>query len=166
MSTAVQTALPLESDNRRYASRRALRLGATLTDRGVEVLIHDLSPTGLLIETGQPLTKGETLFVDLPERGPTAASVAWSSGRFYGCAFELSIPAAVVSAALLRSPAVTPASACDGALDITRLHALAAEVEASPAIDDRYSLRTRGLVLAGLLAVSWGAIGWVASLAF
>jgi len=166
MSTAVQTALPLESDNRRYASRRALRLGATLSDSGVEVLIHDLSPTGLLIETGQPLTQGETLFVDLPERGPTAASVAWSSGRFYGCAFELSIPAAAVSAALLRSPAATQSTAPDGGLDIARLHALAAEVEASPPVDDRYSLRTRGLVLVGLLAISWGAIGWVASLAF
>jgi hypothetical protein len=156
--------LPLQSDNRRYASRRALRLGATLSDRGVEVLIHDLSPTGLLIETGQSLTKGETLFVDLPERGPTAASVAWSSGRFYGCAFELSIPAAAVSAALLRSPALKPGA--ESGLDITQLQALAAEVEAAPAIDDRYSLRTRGLVLVSLLAVSWGAIGWVASLAF
>lgn len=164
MSTAVQTALPLQSDNRRYASRRALRLGATLSDRGVEVLIHDLSPTGLLIETAQSLTKGETLFVDLPERGPTAASVAWSSGRFYGCAFELSIPAAAVSAALLRSPALKPGA--ESGLDITQLQALAAEVEAAPAIDDRYSLRTRGLVLVSLLAVSWGAIGWVASLAF
>ena len=162
MSTAVQTALPLESDNRRYASRRALRLGATLTDRGVEVLIHDLSPTGLLIETGQPLTKGETLFVDLPERGPTAASVAWSSGRFYGCAFELSIPAAAVSAALLRSPALKPAG--ESGLDITQLQALAAEVEVSAPEDDRYSLRTRGVVLASMLVVSWGAIGWAVSL--
>src|SRR6476469_7995628 len=99
MSTAVQTALPLEGDNRRYASRRALRLGATLTDSGVEVIIRDLSPTGLLLESGQPLTTGETLLVDLPERGPTAASVVWSSGQYYGCAFEASIPAAVVSAA-------------------------------------------------------------------
>jgi hypothetical protein len=161
MSTAVQTALPLESDNRRYAPRRALRLGATLSDSGVEVLIHDLSPTGLLIETGQSLTQGETLFVDLPERGPTAASVAWSSGRFYGCAFELSIPAAAVSAALLRSPALKPTG--ESGLDITQLQALAADVEVSAPEDDRYSLRTRGVVLASMLVVSWGAIGWAVS---
>jgi hypothetical protein len=160
MSTAVQTALPLGSENRRYASRRALRLGATLADSGVEVLIHDLSPTGLLIETAHPLGQGETLFVDLPERGPTAASVAWSSGRFHGCAFELSIPAATVSAALLRSPAVKPEATPSEKFDIARLQTLAAAVEAQPEVDDRYSLRTRGTVLVALLALSWGAIGW------
>jgi hypothetical protein len=165
MPIAQQTALPQENGNRRYASRRALRLGATLADSGVEVLIHDLSPTGLLLETTQPLASGETLFVDLPERGPTAASVAWSSGDFYGCAFELSIPAAVISAALLRSPSPVQAPVPDGQLDIARLHALAAEVEAAPVEDDRYSLRTRGIVLASLLALSWGAIGWAVSLA-
>lgn len=169
MLTALQTALPQESDNRRYASRRALRLGSTLTDTGVEVLIHDLSPTGLLIETAQPLSDGETLFVDLPERGPTAASVQWSSGRFYGCAFELSIPAATVSAALLRSPAARPEpsqpAAPSRAFDIARLHELAAEVDATPVpADDRYRLRTRGVVFAGLLVLSWGAIGWTVSL--
>lgn len=163
MPIAHQSALPLGNENRRYASRRALRLGARLADSGVEVLIHDLSPTGLLIETAQPLASGETLFVDLPERGPTAASVAWSSGHFYGCAFELSIPAAVISAALLRSPGAVQATAPDGQLDVARLHALAAEVETAPEADDRYSLRTRGLVLVSLLALSWGAIGWVAA---
>jgi len=160
MSTAIQTALPLDTDNRRYATRRALRLGATLTDRGVEVTIHDLSPTGLLLETDQPLTQGETLFVDLPERGPIAANVAWSSGRYYGCAFELSIPAAAVSAALLRSPAIRPSTGGEEGFDIARLQTLAAAVEAQPEVDDRYSLRTRGLVLVALLTVSWGAIGW------
>lgn len=166
MSTAVQTALPLDGENRRYASRRALRLGATLSDSGVEVTIHDLSPTGLLLETSQPLTQGETLFVDLPERGPTAASVVWSSGRYYGCAFELSIPAAVVSAALLRSPAARPAVAGEESFDIGQLQTLAAAAEiAAEPVDERYSLRTRGLVLVGLLALSWGTIGYLVSLA-
>ena len=163
MPTALSTALPLGEGNRRYAPRRALRLGATLSDRGVEVLIHDLSPTGLLIESAQPLSQGETLFVDLPERGPTAASVAWSNGKFYGCAFELSIPAAAVSAALLRSPAAPPAVGPDEAFDITRLQALAAAVNAPEEVDDRYSLRTRGVALIGLVGLSWGAIGWAVS---
>lgn len=163
MSTAVQTALPLGSENRRYASRRALRLGATLADRGVEVVIHDLSPTGLLLETTEPLASGETLFVDLPERGPTAASVAWHSGRFYGCEFELSIPAAAVSAALLRAPAKVAGG--DESFDITRLQELAAQIETSEPVDDRYSLRTRGTVLVALLVASWGAICWTVSLA-
>jgi hypothetical protein len=160
MSTAVHAISPLESENRRYASRRALRLKSAVSDSGIEVVIHDLSPTGLLIETRQPLITGETLFVDLPERGPTAASVVWSSGNFHGCAFEQSIPSAAISAALLRSPASVPAGGADTGLDIHRLRELAADIEAADPIDDRYSLRTRGLVFGGLLVVSWGAIGW------
>jgi len=157
MSTAVHAISPQESANRRYTSRRALRLKSAVSDRGIDVVIHDLSPTGLLIETGQELCSGETLFVDLPDRGPTAASVVWTSGNFHGCAFEQSIPTAAVSAALLRSPAVTPS---ENGFDITRLRELAADIEAADPIDDRYSLRTRGLVFGGLLMISWGAIGW------
>lgn len=157
MSTAVHAISPQESDNRRYTSRRALRLKSTVSDSGIELVIHDLSPTGLLIETSQELCSGETLFVDLPERGPTAASVVWSSGKFHGCAFEQSIPSAAVSAALLRSPANVPS---ETGLDISRLRELAADIEAADPIDDRYSLRTRGVVFGGLLMISWGAIGW------
>lgn len=157
MSTAVHAISPQESDNRRYTSRRALRLKSAVSDSGIELVIHDLSPTGLLIETSQELCSGETLFVDLPERGPTAASVVWSSGKFHGCAFEQSIPSAAVSAALLRSPANVPS---ETGLDISRLRELAADIEAADPIDDRYSLRARGVVFGGLLMISWGAIGW------
>lgn len=160
MSTAIQAAPPLESGNRRYAPRRALRLQSAVSDSGMEVMIHDLSPTGVLLETSQALGSGETLFVDLPERGPTAASVVWSSGNFHGCEFEQSIPSATISAALLRSPARAPA---DAAFDIESLRSLAASIEAEQPVDDRYSLRTRGLVFCGLLVASWGAIGWAVS---
>ena len=166
MSTAVHAISPLESENRRYASRRALRLKSAVSDSGIEVVIHDLSPTGLLLETRQDLISGETLFVDLPDRGPTAASVVWSSGNFHGCAFEQSIPSAAVSAALLRSPAGTPAGGADTGLDIHRLRELAADIEAADPVDDRYSLRTRGVVFGGLLVASWGAIGWAVSAFF
>lgn len=162
MSIAVQTAPPLEGENRRYTSRRALRLQSAVSDRGIEVVIHDLSLTGMLVETPQELCRGETLFVDLPERGPTAASVVWSSGRFHGCAFEQSIPNSAISAALLRSPARAPVNAETG-FDIDELRSLAADIEAADPVDDRYSLRTRGLVLGGLIIVSWGAIGWTLS---
>lgn len=129
----------------------------------MEVVIHDLSPTGMLLETPQDLCSGETLFVDLPERGPTAASVVWSSGHFHGCSFEQSIPSATISAALLRSPAMAPGDPADAGLDINALRTLAAAIEAQEEVDDRYSLRTRGLVFGGLLVASWGAIGLAVS---
>ena len=163
MSIAVQAVSPLESENRRYTSRRALRLKSAVSDSGIEVLIHDLSLTGMLVETPQDLCSGETLFVDLPERGPTAASVVWSSGRFHGCSFEQSIPSATISAALLRSPAAATVEGADSGFDINRLRALAADVATSEPVDERYSLRKRGLVLSGLLVASWGTIGWVIS---
>ena len=163
MSTAAHAISPFESDNRRYASRRTLRLPAALSDRGIEVLIHDLSPTGMLVESEQDLVSGDSLLVDLPERGSTAATVIWSSGHFHGCEFVQSIPSAAISAALLRSPIEPAADAPPARLDIDRLQELAASIEADDLIDDRYSLRTRGLVLGGLLITSWGAIGWALS---
>jgi hypothetical protein len=166
MSTAAYAISPVEIENRRYTSRRALRLRSAVSDSGIEVVIHDLSLTGILIETRQTLFSGETLFVDLPERGPTAASVVWSSGRFHGCAFEQSIPTAAVSAALLQSPAGTLAEDPDSGFDINRLRALAADIEAAEPVDDRYSLRTRGMVLGGLLVSSWAAIGWALTAIF
>jgi hypothetical protein len=81
-------------------------LGSTLAGSGAEVMIHDLSVTGLLIETSQDLIGGEVLQVEIPGHGPTLAKVIWQSDNFFGCAFENGIPASAVSAALLRSPAI------------------------------------------------------------
>jgi hypothetical protein len=94
--------------NRRTAARRTLRLqalGTTSSQSAVEVTIHDLSQTGLLIETSAGLAAGERIDVELAEAGPAEATVVWSSGRFFGCKFKRPIPAAALSSAILRSPA-------------------------------------------------------------
>ena len=100
---------PLDSTgNRRSAARRTLRLqalGTTSSEPDADVVIHDLSRTGLLIETSAGLAAGERIDVDLPEAGPTEAKVVWSSGRFFGCRFKRPIPPAALSSAILRSPA-------------------------------------------------------------
>ena len=93
--------------NRRSAARRTLRLqasGATASQTDAEVIIHDLSLTGLLIETSADLAAGERIDVDVPEAGLTEAKVVWSSGRFFGCKFKRPIPPAALSSAILRSP--------------------------------------------------------------
>jgi hypothetical protein len=97
--------------NRRSAARRTLRLqalGATASQADAEVIIHDLSLSGLLIETSAGLATGERIDVELPEAGPTEAKVVWSSGRFFGCRFKRPIPPAALSSAILRSPASSP----------------------------------------------------------
>ena len=91
--------------NRRAVARRTLRLKAqgTTSSKSAAVVIHDLSLTGLLIETTADLTPGERLDVDIPQAGLTAARVVWSSGHFFGCEFNKPIPSAALSAAILRS---------------------------------------------------------------
>ena len=96
------------SSNRRTAARRTLRLkahGTATSEAAAEVIIHDLSLTGLLIETSADLAAEERLEVDLPEAGLTEAKVVWSSGHFFGCKFNKPITTAALGSAILRSPA-------------------------------------------------------------
>ncbi len=147
--------------NRRYAPRRSLRLGSVLADSGAEVIIHDLSVTGFLIETSGELSIGERLSVHIPERGPTAATVVRNSGRLFGCEFESRISVAAVSAALLQYPAVrpqVPSEVEDALIPDTPFHDSAYD----GADTDKYSLRTRMLLILGLSAVSWALIAWLA----
>ena len=96
-----------EAGERRSTSRRKLRLeaeGASASALQTQVIIHDLSEDGLLVESPIALDQGETIEVAIPEAGTAQAKVAWSSGRFFGCRFSNPISTAAVSAALLRSP--------------------------------------------------------------
>lgn len=92
---------PATRDLRR-AARRKLCLGSRLAGSGAEVLIHDLSSTGLRIETSADLGIGDTLAVEIPEAGASEASIIWRQGRFFGCEFRHPISPAAISAATLR----------------------------------------------------------------
>jgi transcriptional regulator with XRE-family HTH domain len=86
--------------------RRALHLdalGATAADDSAQVTVHNLSTTGLLLETEASLAPGEMLEVDLPLAGATTAQVVWASGKLFGCRFDKPISPAVLSAAQLRA---------------------------------------------------------------
>lgn len=89
--------------DRRSAERRKLRLGSTLEATGEAVAIHDISTSGMLIETSAELAPFEALEIDLPYTGVTRALIVWNSGSYYGCEFSERISKAAVSAALLRS---------------------------------------------------------------
>jgi PilZ domain len=145
---------PRQDAENRYKVRRALRLGSVLGGSGDEVIIHNLSATGFLVETSADLTSGETLEVDLPEGGLVPASVVWRRDRFYGCEFATSVPAAVVSAAALRSDVISPAA------DFSTKTA-GAEAPPSKFEDDRYPLPVRMLVILGLSIAAWVLVGLV-----
>jgi transcriptional regulator with XRE-family HTH domain len=99
------------ADGRREA-RRNLRLeaqGELESGRATNVLVHNVSTTGLLIESEIALAVGEAIAIDLPETGPRLAHVIWSSRNLFGCQFEAAITPAAMSAAQLRSAVAAPA---------------------------------------------------------
>ena len=90
------------------ATRRVLHLeaeGQRAQGGAASVLIHNVSASGLLLETATALREGETISIDLPLAGPTPAEVIWVSGQFHGCRFPAGLPLAVLSAMQLRSQA-------------------------------------------------------------
>jgi hypothetical protein len=135
------------TSERRVALRRTLQLtvrGETPAGDSAQVLIHDISVTGLLLETSADLLIGETIEVDVPEGGPTSAIVMWNSGRFFGCQFHGRISPAAVSAAVLRSPFETTPE------DLTAAPGESSEKQLSPT--------AKAWILVGLVVATWGLI--------
>lgn len=84
--------------------RHTLRLA---TDVGFgagksSALIHDLSESGLRVETSAKIAEGESLFVDLPFVGVREARVIWNRDRMFGCEFRAPLEEATAIANLLR----------------------------------------------------------------
>jgi transcriptional regulator with XRE-family HTH domain len=87
------------------APRRTLRLeaqGELASGAAAGVLVHNISATGLLLETDAALAVGEVLEVDLPQAGATRTTVVWTSDRLFGCRFDAPISPGALSAAQLR----------------------------------------------------------------
>lgn len=126
-----------QSQTQRRDVRRKLRLnvaGKTVDGRPGEVLIHDLSTGGMLVQADESLAIGEVIEVELPRTGVHHIEVVWASGTFFGCRFLEPVPPAAVSAALLRSgperlsqPAISDESQATAASFGARLAALRAE---------------------------------------
>jgi transcriptional regulator with XRE-family HTH domain len=77
--------------------------GALASGHTTDVLIHNVSATGLLLESPDQLAAGEKIEIDLPHTGATVATVIWTSGQLFGCQFEGPLTDAALSAAQLRS---------------------------------------------------------------
>jgi len=126
--------------------RRKLRLDAQgVTEAGgrANVRVHNISATGLLLETQVTLAIGEGIEIDLPHAGATAAKVVWSSGALFGCEFDDPISAAALSAAQLRS-------AVDTKVEIDQLR----DLEPAPFGDESFGARLQRLRKARGLSLS------------
>lgn len=103
---------PDASSGKRRAARRRLLLevqGAH-ADASVTARIHNISLTGMLIESEAPLAVADVIDVELPQAGTVTAKLVWTSGQLYGCEFETPISPAILAAAQLRgeaAPAMT-----------------------------------------------------------
>jgi hypothetical protein len=146
----------LEAANRRFAPRKRIRLGSPSKSLGQDLLIHDISSTGFLLETGAKLKAYDRLEVDLPEAGSREAIVVWTSGRFFGCQFAKPISRAAVSASLLRSPATDAAPAARVALPQGRSE----DDEDEGVRDGELSFATKMRVILGASIVLWSLIFW------
>ena len=142
----------IQTGNRRATPRRQLSLGSVLSGTGDEAVIHDISESGLLVETDADLATFEQLHLDLPIAGRVVATVMWNSGKYFGCEFLKPIPRGAISAALLKSshlrawPSIVEAEEPDE--------------DAATDPDDRLPLRARvGLIFGASLAL-WALILW------
>ena len=100
----------LADDGVLRAERKRLLLetrGALASGAETSVTIHNLSETGLLIETAVELEIGESIDLVLPQVEGIRARIVWASGPLYGCAFETAVPQATLSAVHLRSAVQT-----------------------------------------------------------
>lgn len=102
-----------DGHSQRAGERRTLRLeisGLLPDGQEANVIVHNISASGLLVETGIALATGERLILDLPQAGAVEAAVVWRSERLYGCAFDAPLGAGALAAAQLQGLPVTEAS--------------------------------------------------------
>ena len=98
-----------QADSRR-ADRRQFRcfVEARGANGELRATIENISRTGILIDTPDALREGETIAIELPNAGATAAKVVWTYGTLAGCELLKPLSQGAVSAALHFSPHLLP----------------------------------------------------------
>lgn len=102
----------LLDDDDRAGTRYRLLLDASIEhdqDGLTDVVIHDLSATGLLLETKASLPEQSEIAIDLPGAGTAVARIVWSSGTFRGGQFSIPLTETAVKVAHRRSKVIWPA---------------------------------------------------------
>lgn len=151
--------------DRRDWQRRRLSLGSSLQSTGDDVTIHDISASGMLIETAAELAVFDALEIELPETGITSALVIWNSGRYFGCEFKQRLSQGAISAALLRSE---PAAAAELELPLPLWESQSQESRSDESrsedypAEDKAPFGVRLRVIFGSALLLWALIIWAA----
>ena len=147
----------IKTSDFRGKTRRTLRLqvdAAVQANGQTEAIIHNLSESGLLIETAADLAIGESVHVAIPGIGFRSAKVTWKNERFFGCKFEKEIPRAAISAVVLKAPFdVTASVPHEGPRALDQLEG-----------SEKLPFQTRIWIIVGLALVSWVLVGAAASI--
>ena len=99
------TASFADEAEQRVSDRRVLRLQAQIAtpEGGGGIQVHNLSKTGMLVETEGSVVVGESIEVELPGGTSRRAEVVWADDTLFGCHFADPLTTAMLSAALLRA---------------------------------------------------------------
>jgi hypothetical protein len=144
----------------RSSQRRKLNLevqGTTRQGAAANVLIHNLSTTGLLIETSADLAVGDAFEVEIPHAGPTSAQIIWNSGSLFGCEFAAPVPNAAISAALLQTPPPQSIPVPWAQTHLPKAREDRADDGETLSLP-QLKLRTRALIIVGFCLVAWTLI--------
>jgi hypothetical protein len=105
-----------KTTNARIAERRAVSAASTMRAEGgrpVDVVVIDLSNTGVRIATSADLAIGQEISIGLAGAGVTHAFVAWRDGERYGCVFERPMAPEATAMAFSNAPVVRLGRAYD-----------------------------------------------------
>ena len=104
IAAIVERATAVEERRQDIRWRMRLELPGLLKSGQANVIVHDLSTAGMLVETGSGLQIGQSISIDLPEAHNATAQVVWQNERLFGCRFDQPLSQAAVSATRLRNP--------------------------------------------------------------
>lgn len=145
----------------RSADRLSVGLDATLRDstsRPIEVEIDNISVSGFSMVTTTALSIGDLITVGIAGLGMQPAIVVRHDAPNYGCRFVVTLPDATVEALLQPQATVTPFPRSEQSLPLQPAPEMLEDVVT------RYSKRTRIVIVFGLAAACWFALGAVAAL--
>ncbi|HMI19134.1 MAG TPA: PilZ domain-containing protein [Sphingomonas sp.] len=137
-------------------SRSRTHLAASLSSHLHHVIIHNLSPEGLLIESRDELEIGAEVTVDISDLGPHAAHVIWRDGVFYDCQFVTPIPAAQVRQKLTSAKVVwAPFASLSDADSLTRPYYVPFPPQTDPSGRTGLSRRARLTIILAAASLCW-----------
>jgi hypothetical protein len=100
-----------ELDDDRGAERHRIRLGAVragIATESYDLTVHDVSASGILLETDQDLSAGLRIEVEFSESLSRQARVVWASNQFYGAKFIVGLSPAELRRIYSASDVVWP----------------------------------------------------------